>query len=653
MCGIAGEVFFDGSPISREWMRHAGETLRHRGPDGDGTYAAPGVGLVHRRLSIIDVEGGRQPMSWAGERYWITFNGEIYNYEALRGELEGRGARFRTHSDTEVLLAAWEAWGLDALRRLSGIFAFGLWDRDTRSLLLARDPLGVKPLLFHESAGGIRFASECKALLAHPAVAPEVDAQGLRDYLTLGYVLGPRTIVAGVRKLEPGHYLFAQDGRVRRGAYWDLAAVMRASDGGEGARSRGTDQERIEAFDACLDAAVHRQMVSDVPLGSFLSGGLDSSSIAYYAQRHARGALQTFSMGFDEASFSETAYAREVASHLGTSHHEGTATGKTLDELRDLVWYYDEPLGDTSIVPTWDLAGLARRHVKVALSGDGCDEILAGYDTYVADLFQRAYARLPASLHRGIVRPLTSLIPATDRKVALDFKIRQFVLHAHAGPERAHFGWRTMFDDDDVCALAGQRTAGASDPFDAYVRHYDAVRSAPPLDQSLYVDVKTWLVDDILTKVDRATMACGLEARVPFLDVAVVEAAMRLPGRLKLRRLERKVALRRIMSGRLPDSILSRKKRGFNAPVTRWLRGRLREDVSDLFASRASTLVDLGAPALQSLWREHLDGRADHGFKLWTILCLGLWEERVLNGRSRAGATATSTVPVAAAPGAA
>ena len=599
--------------------------MRHRGPDGEGVFDEPGVTLVHRRLSIIDIEGGTQPMSYADGRYWITYNGEIYNYRELRSDLETRGFPFRTRSDTEVILAAYAAWGLNALDRLNGIFAFGLWDRTERALVLARDHVGVKPLLFHHDASGLRFASEFKALLAHPAVERRVDPRALRQYLALGYVMAPRTIVAGIAKLAAGHYLRLRDGRVEMARYWDLASAAAAEpDPGR------SEQEHCEAFDELLDRTVDQQMVSDVPLGAFLSGGIDSSTIAYYASRHAPGRLQTFSMGFAEKSFSELDFAGRTASHLNTVHRQAIVYPKTLDELEDFVWYYDEPLGDTSLVPTYDLARLARQHVTVALSGDGCDEILAGYDTYLADLFQGAYARVPGWLHRGLVRPLVERLPSSYRKVPLDFKIRQFVAHAHSSPARAHFGWRRMLDERESDALVGTPATDEDDPFLPYAEHFRAVADAPTLNQLLYVDVKTWLVDDILSKVDRATMASSLEARVPFLAPRVVEAAFRLPVRLKLHGLSRKVILKRIMRDRLPRSIIRRQKRGFNAPVSQWMRGPLRDDVADLFSSGSSVIVDFDNPLLQRVWREHCSGAVDHGHKLWTILSLALWERRVL-----------------------
>lgn len=621
MCGIVGELSFQPQPVPEDWIRKACSLMRHRGPDGEGVHLEGPLALGHRRLSVIDIDGGAQPMTYAGGRYRITYNGELYNFRELRRELQGLGSEFTTDSDTEVVLAAYAAWGIESLRRLDGIFAFGIWDRDAKTLLLARDPLGVKPLLYQMDSTGIRFASELKALLAHPAVAPEVDDAGLQEFLALGYTLAPRTIVRGVRKLPAGHCLVAVDAPAEPDSYWDLASAVR-----DAAEAR-PERDQIDRFGAMLDRTVKMQMVSDVPLGTFLSGGIDSSTISYYASRHT-SELETFSIGFREPSFDESAYAQRVAELLKSAHHVRTAEAPSPDELDKLVWHYDEPLGDTSIIPTYSLARCARERVTVALSGDGADELLAGYDTYLADRLQQVYSYVPGWLHRHAVRPVARWIPSTNRKVALDFKIKQFVEHAAGSPEQAHYGWRSMLNEAERRSVTGAEPGHS--PFAAYATHYDAVPGADPLNRSLYVDLKTWLVDDILTKVDRASMACSLEVRVPFLAPDFVLNAMRLPARLKLRKLERKYILKRLMKGRLPGTILKRKKRGFNAPVSAWMRGALRDHLEGLLAGRSSSIVDLGSPVVAGLWREHLAGEADHGHKLWTLFSLVLWERNVL-----------------------
>lgn len=623
MCGIAGEITFKPAPLSPEWVQRACDIMAHRGPDGSGYHVETAVALGHRRLSIIDLAGGAQPMPYAGNRYWITYNGEIYNYRHLRSQLAAAGCTFATNSDTEVILAAYATWGLDALPILDGIFAFGIWDAETRSLLLARDHLGVKPLLYQHDEVGLRFASELKVLLAHPAVGRQIDPEGLQDYLNLGYVLSPRTILKDIHKLPAAHYLLARDGRVEMRAYWHLEQFAHRPP-----EDSCYEQACLAQFDRVFGTAVEDQMVSDVPLGAFLSGGLDSSSVAYYANRHAAGRLQTFSVGFRERSYSELDYARLAADHLKTAHEQMVVEPPaSLDELADLIWYYDEPLGDTSIIPTYYLSKRTRQQVTVALSGDGGDELLAGYETYLADRFQALYARLPAWLHHRLIQPAVERIPSTYRKVSLDFKLKQFVANAYTGPEQAHFGWRVMFSEDESRLLTGHDDTYS--PFETYARHYDAVPDAAPLNRALYVDVKTWLVDDILTKVDRASMAVSLEVRVPFLAFPVVEYAMSLPPPLKLKGLKSKYLLKQIMRDRLPRQIVNRQKRGFNSPISIWMRAALRDGIDDLFTHRASTIIDLSNPLLKQLWHEHRAGRVDHGFKLWALLSLLLWESRV------------------------
>ena len=626
MCGIAGELFFKGISANLDWTQTACHLMQHRGPDGDGFHLGDTIALGHRRLAIIDLSGGAQPMSYADGRYWITFNGEIYNYRSLRTELSQAGFQFSTDSDTEVILAAYIAWGTNGFARLNGIFAFGIWDSAAHELILVRDHLGVKPLFYHRDVEGLRFSSELKGLLAHPQIASTVNRDALRDYLALGYVLTPKTMIEGICKLPPGSFLYVSGEQIQIRPYWELAACVEQSE----SHTR-TDADAITQFSGNLKSAVSEQMISDVPLGAFLSGGIDLSSIAALAVPNSSSAFKTFSIGFDEVSYSELDYAQQAADYVGTKHYTEIVRAPTFDALAKLIWYYDEPIGDTSIIPTYFVARLARQHVTVVLSGDGGDELLAGYDTYIADRLQRWYARIPRWLHQGIIQPGTSLLPASYNKVSLDFKIKQFVAQAYGSAAQAHFGWRKMFSDEELNALMGGDQAAEYIPFERYARYYADVAHASPLKQALYVDMKTWLLDDILTKVDRATMACGLEARVPFLSPQFVEYAFTLPDRMKLSGMNRKVILKQAMRDKLPDTIVNRKKRGFNAPVSHWLRSEWRDEIQELFSKRQSRLIDLEAPLLQTLWRDHCAGRADHGFKLWTLLSLLLWEQQILN----------------------
>jgi len=633
MCGIVGAVSTQADALGFPALRDACTTMRHRGPDGEGIWNDRHCGLGHRRLSIIDLANGGQPMSYADGRYWITFNGEIYNYRELKSTLAGLGHRFRTDSDTEVILASCAEWWTDAPRRFRGIFAFGLWDRDERTLLLARDHLGVKPLLYSARPDALIFSSELKSLLTAGA-QPRIEPTAISDYLALGYTLGTKTVIANVQRLEPGTTLTWRDGHIVIQEFWDAAPFA------ESVHSSKSDVEYTNEYGERLAASVKAQMVSDVPVGAFLSGGIDSSTIAYSMRQHTPQRLRTFSMGFQEPSYSELPIANQVAEEFGTEHWTEVVTEDVSSVLPKIVRALDEPLGDTSIVPTYFVSRLAARHLKVVLSGDGADETLAGYDTYVADALQTRYSRLPGFVHRSVVRPVAQLIPDSRRKVSLNYKVKQFIEHAHGDWRRAHYGWRLLFDEAMRAALLGAAAQG-HDPFEEYSRYFERVRRADRLNQALYVDIKTWLANDILTKVDRATMSVGLEARVPFLDPQLVEYSLQLPMHLKMRGAKRKVILRRAMKGKLPAVVLTRRKSGFNAPISAWARQSLRPMVDDLLTI-PSTILDVDHPRVQRMWREHKSGEADHGFRLWALISLLLWEREVLHQAAR------SAVPLAA-----
>lgn len=622
MCGISGEMWFEPHAWNEQWVRQSCNIMKHRGPDGHGYYSAEKIAFGHRRLSIIDLNTGAQPMHYM-ERYTITYNGEIYNYLQLKQDLIAEGMPFTTQSDTEVILAGYAYWGRDFVKKLNGIFAFAIWDKQEQSLFLARDHLGVKPLLYHCDEQGIRFASELKALLLHPSIDSEVDSHALSDYLAMGYVLSPKTIIKDVHKLPAGHYLYMKEKQAVVESYWSLAETTNMQP------FTYSEAELIDQFTTIFERSIHQQMISDVPVGAFLSGGIDSSTICTFANQHTPHALKTFSAGFDEASYNELDYAQTVANFIDTDHQQDIIPPQSIESLSELVWKYDEPLGDTSLIATYFVSQLARGEVTVVLSGDGGDELLAGYDTYLADKFQGVYRRIPSALHHNVVQPLVNFIPSSYKKVSWDFKIKQFISQAYQSPQQAHYGWRLMFHDEAIIQIMGTQTGYRS--FDQYASHYQNVKSASALNQSLYVDIKTWLVDDILSKVDRATMACSLEARVPFLSRDVVEFSMRLPDKLKLNGLQRKYILKQVMQSRLPKEITHRKKRGFNTPIGNWMRDSLSSEVDTLLSQSSSLIIDTNAPIIQALWKEHKTGRVDHTFKLWTIVSLLLWEKSVLN----------------------
>jgi asparagine synthase (glutamine-hydrolysing) len=598
--------------------------MTHRGPDGQGIFRRPGVGLGHRRLAIIDVSGGSQPMSTPDGRFWITYNGEVYNFRDLRQELGVLGHSFRSESDTEVVLLAYATWGPKCVERLSGMFAFAIWDSKERSLFLARDHLGIKPLFCHVSPEGLTFASDLRGLLEDPDVPQGIDPLAVSDYLSLGYILAPKTIFRGVEKLLPGHAMVWTPAGLQRFCFWDLAAKLRESSGGMGMTTEAT---LVDELRARLGRVVDAQMVSDVPVGAFLSGGVDSSAVVGFMVGRAAEPIQTFSVGFEERSYSELGFARVVARYLRTEHQELVVRPELDDLLPKIARSTGEPLGDSSLLPTYLVAELARRKVKVVLSGDGGDEAFGGYDTYVADRLHGLYRRLPGWVRHRVIEPAVAALPVTHRKVSFDYKARQFVAAGEMSREEAHYSWRGLFSEAAKRELLPQellREIGEYRPFDVFARYFRDVAGAEPLAQAQYVDLKTWLADDILVKVDRASMAHSVETRVPLLDRELVELALALPRRLKIRGFRKKYALKAAVAPLLPSKIVNRRKSGFTSPVGPWTRGTLRP-LLETAVLDGDGVVPFRRPALRSLLDEHLAGQKDHGYRLWALLMLQLW----------------------------
>ena len=623
MCGIVGIVHRDIlCDADRTFLKIASQLMSHRGPDDQGVWIEDRVGLGHRRLSIIDLTSGAQPMHDATGHYTITYNGEIYNYKDLRRFLESKGYVFRTNSDTEVILNAYAHWGAACVEHFNGIFAFGLWDSHERTLFLARDHLGVKPLLYYVDNEYLIFASELKAILQHPAAKAEINLFALSDYLSLGYVLAPKTIIRNIRKLQPATRLLWKGGACRLEQYWDLAAVAN-----QAPRQFASEQEAIEELHDQLERAVRMQLVSDVPLGAFLSGGIDSSSVVQKMGSLCPERVKTFSIGFQARSYSELPYARLVAEYLGTQHFDQVISPDLEALLPRLAWYFDEPFSDTSAVPTYLLCQFTRQHVKVALSGDGGDECFAGYETYIADKIQSIYRRVPHVVHMLVVS-LASWLPSTHRKVSWDYKLKQFVKYAHSTPEKAHYSWRILLSEAEKRLLLNgdvQRQLGDYTPFETFLDYYREVPNASALNRFLYIDAKTWLADAMLVKVDRASMTCGLEVRVPLLDYKLVEFAMSLPPSFKLRGFQTKFIFKKAMEQFLPKSIVHRAKRGFNAPAAHWVKrfsAVMSEDHCELLSGQSCVWTQL--------MRDHEARRADNGFKLWTLLSWSLWKKSVL-----------------------
>jgi asparagine synthase (glutamine-hydrolysing) len=622
MCGIAGEFRWVNRPDGRAiaGMLHH---LRHRGPDVGGVVSHGPMALGHRRLSIIDTSpAGLQPMADRSGRHWIVLNGEIYNYKELKAELAQHGATFRTKTDTEVILEAYKHWGPDFIEHLNGMFAFALWDDLKQTGLLARDRAGEKPLYYCELPDGIVFASELTALMAHPEVRLARSPSGLSDYLALSYLPGDACMLAHVRKLPAAHLLVVDNGGIREPTcYWDIAPFFRN-------KLRLGVGEAADRLAGLIDESVRLRLVSDVPLGSFLSGGVDSSSIvSSMVSLQEREHTYTFSMGFTEDGYDELPEARFVAGHLGTNHRDAIATPPSPDDLVRICAAMDEPIADTSFLPMWYLAQFARRHVTVCLSGDGADEAFGGYETYVADRLHHLASALP----RGLLRALPAvaeLLPVRFSKVSFDYKARQFASGCQFGADRAHYHWREIFGPRERYDLIRPEWRNACrDTSEAFRRFSDELNDCHYLDRAFYVDLKTWLADDILTKVDRSTMAHSLEARAPYLDHRILEFAASLPADMKVTWARKKIVLKKSQEGRVPASVLNRKKAGFNAPVSHWFDQRLEQLGRDVTGSvRMAEWVD--TDRVENLWREHRERVRDNGYRLFALVCLGLWLER-------------------------
>ena len=635
MCGIAGIVERDPvRPVARDDLGRMVDTLRHRGPDDEGAVTLPGVGLGMRRLSIIDVAGGQQPFASEDNAVQLVANGEIYNHAELREDLIARGHRFRSRADVEVIVHGYEEFGVAVLDRLRGMFAFALWDGSNRRLFAARDRAGEKPLYYAQTPERLLFASEIKALLVRPDVSREVNLEALDQFLTYEYVLTPRTMFASVRTVPPAHYLLYQHGAVKVERYWDVASVSVRD---------WTDDEAAEALRESLGRAVSGQMMSDVPLGAFLSGGIDSSAIVAMmtdgtggAAAAATGPVNTFSMGFEAASYNELPYAREVATRFETHHREGMVNPDLSDLFERLVTHFDQPFADVSLFPTYLVSQLAREHVTVALSGDGGDELFGGYDTYAAEAIARRVAMVVPDAAMGLVAGLTAMLPPSEKKKGLVNRLRRFSLGMATAPRSiAQYRWMTFLDIGAKKRLYTPTLQTALVDSDVYAPIRRQLRGAHTddlLNRQLYTDLQVYLADDILVKVDRMSMATSLETRAPFLDVDVMELAFSMPGHLKIRSGERKYVLKRAMKGLLPESVLTRGKEGFSIPMKSWLRHEWAPMMQDLLGpDRVGRRGWLEPAQVTRRVTEHLAGTQNHAHLLFSLMVLERWAQAFLD----------------------
>lgn len=628
MCGIAGMCVCGGTDLPENAAAQVEAmclAMRHRGPDGQGVWSGNGVCLGHRRLSIIDLAGGAQPMHSADGRYHVTFNGEIYNFPELRRELEAQGQSFRTTSDTEIILAGWQVWGRECLQHFDGMFAFALWDAQEKRLFCARDRFGKKPFFYTLQHGRFCFASELTALCTLPGLDFTLSPQALMRYLAYEYVPTPQTMYAEAASLPPSHWLEVHDGRLRVERYWELPFP----DEGD-ARS---EADICAAYHELLARAVRRRMISDVPLGVFLSGGIDSSIVAGLMAMQSSTPVKTFSIGFREASYDESRYARIVARRWGTDHHERILSAEECaEQLPQIISRMDVPLADASVAPTWLLSGVTREKVTVALGGDGADELWAGYEHYIGYKVATWYNALPAVLRRGVIEPLCHLLPSSSGYINPRLAVQTFLRGAHA-PDwlRVQTLLTALAPDAQRELLVRPDTAFLTDErlFAPTREHFEHWPAGPgPLARAFHVYARQYLLDDILVKVDRCSMLHSLEVRAPFLDREAAEFVARLPIRHKLRGFQRKYLLKRAFVDVLPPEILRRNKRGFQIPVADWLRGRLRPLLEDMLGPSRLRQQGIFAPqAVRALMDAHFSGRADMRKQLWTLLVLQLWLE--------------------------
>jgi asparagine synthase (glutamine-hydrolysing) len=610
VCGICGIVSSNG-PADPERLARMSATLVHRGPDSDGTFVRGPVALAARRLAIIDLETGDQPIANEDGSIQVVQNGELYNYRELRAELERAGHRFRTHGDTEVLVHLYEQDGLRFARRLRGMFAVALWDSTLRRLVLARDRYGIKPLYYRAAAEGLEFASELRAL-----PRGEIDLDALEAFLAFNSIPAPLTIFREARKLPPGHLLVWEGGGVR------LERFARPAPAPAEELRDDDEAELLEELRARLRDSVRAHLVSDVPVGVLLSGGIDSSALAALAAEESPEAVRTFSIGFEERSFDELADARLVSERYGTRHRELVLRPDAALLLPTLAEAFDEPFADSSALPTYLVSRLAAEDVKVALSGEGGDELFGGYYTYVADLLA-----LRAGGVARLSRPLVELLPTSTARASFDYKAKRFVRAAHLPPLERHHAWKEIFSPEARAELTGRRHR--FDPVDLYRGRFAETEGAEPLARLQDVDLGIYLVDDLLVKTDRASMAHSLEARVPYLDPAVTNLALALPTRHRVRRFRKKVLLRKAVAPLLPTRIVNAKKRGFSIPAAAWLRSELEPFARETLSAETLRRQGFFRPeAVTQLIDRHVAGQEDLSRRLWGLLAFTLWHER-------------------------
>jgi asparagine synthase (glutamine-hydrolysing) len=632
VCGIFGIIYFNRDHPITPAAEKAVKSLAHRGPDEEGTWSGEGIFLGMRRLSIIDLAGGQQPIWNEDKSCCIVYNGELYNFLDIRPSLISQGHIFRTKSDTEVILHAYEEWGYNCLKRFNGMFAFAIWDNRRQTLFLARDRIGEKPLYYYKDADRLIFASEIKAILADPTVARKLHLHGLANFLAFGHAVAPDTMYQDIVKLLPGHYLVVREGQVEAKAYWDVGDEPQLTE-----NSVFSEEGYCEHILSLLSDSVQRRMIADVPVGAFLSGGVDSSSVVALMKRHATGPVKTFSLGFDVGgAYNELSDAKVVADYLGTEHYE-LLVGHTdlVDLLLKLVYHYDEPFGDAAGFPVYLLSQFARQHVKVVLAGDGGDEIFGGYRRYAADLLSPYYQRLPKMLTQKLLPKLADYLPRSRRSKQLLHNL------PIQDPVRRYAAWLVCFSPELQAELLQpeiyQSLAGYN-PAWYYPVYYNELK--PPacvdhLNHLLYVDFKSWLPDAYMEKVDKAAMACSLETRLPLLDHRLVELAFQIPGSFKIRGFAMKNIFKKAVSSLIPASVLKKPKHGFAVPTDPWFRGELKNFTFEvLFDERTRRRGYFNMSFIERIWQEHINGRRLWDTHLWLLINFELWQRTFIDNNA-------------------
>ena len=627
MCGIVGFTSKDSAEKKSELLQRMNSCIIHRGPDEDGFYADETIGLAMRRLSIIDLAHGKQPIHNRDKTKWIVFNGEIYNFQELRIDLEKRGYEFKTNSDTEAIIHLYDEYGEDCVSYLRGMFAFAIWDEKEKTLFIARDRVGKKPVLYsHLTNGDLVFGSEFTALLAHPEISREVDYSAIDSYLSFLCVPAPQTAFKQIRKLEPAHYLIWKNGRIETKRYWmpDFSKKIKIS-----------EAEAIEETTRIVRESTKLRMISEVPLGAFLSGGVDSSAIVALMAQESAQPVKTFSIGFEEQDFSELKYAKRVAEHVGAEYHEFIVKPDALEVLPKLVEHYGEPYADSSAIPTYYVSKETRKYVTVALNGDGGDESFAGYERHAAMLIAEKYSRLPGVLRKALIEKPINLFPTSELKKSRVRDAKRFLQAANLPKTERYLRWVSAFDTEakkSIYTSDFAQNASSQNASNLLDRWFVKANGSGMLDATLLTDLQTYLPNDLLVKVDIASMANSLEARSPLLDHKVIEFAASLPENIKMQRFETKSLLKKVAARLVPREVIYRRKMGFGVPIGNWFRGEMKDFVREILLSEKSFKRGIIRPeSLKKYVAEHASGERDHAHQLWTLMMLELWFERFID----------------------